>query len=56
MDTGKLTREERKAFQRVIGRGYEVRFKRRQFLSMFVNVGHFARQQSIFFRNWDSQT
>lgn len=56
MYTGTLTRKEREAFQKVIGRSYEVRFKWRQFLSMFVILGHFARQKSIFFRNWVSQT
>ena len=56
MYTGTLTRKEREAFQKVIGRSYEVRFKWRQFLSMLVILGHFARQKSIFFRNWVSQT
>ena len=56
MDTGTLTRKERRAFQKVIGRSYEVRFKWRQLLPMFVILDHFARQHSIFFRNWVSQT
>lgn len=54
--TQEVNKERKESLQKVIGRSYEVRFKWRQFLSMFVILGHFARQQSIFFRNWASQT